>query len=128
MPQDPSPSQPTTVDGITATAPGGSVPATVSSSVVHAPPTAPASRLRAAATSRPAAGSRSCGRSETASPPVTTLPSSASRAVSGVSPARASREPVSSTWRAAATCAGATTTAAPSVRPALERITSSTVA
>ena len=125
-PHAPSPCHPTTVDGTTATAPPGSVPATVSSSVVHAPPTAPASRRRAAATSSPATGSTSCGRRETASPPVTTLPSSARRAVSGVRAARARRDPVSRTRRAAATWAGATTTVAPSVRPALESRTSST--
>ena len=122
------PSQPTTVLGRTATAPGGSTEATVSSSVVHALPSAPATRLRAAGASRPGAGSMSCGRSDTASPPVTTLPTSASRTVSGVSAARASRDPVSRTRRAGSTRAGATTTADPSDSPALESVTSSRVA
>ena len=68
------------------------------------------------------------GSSETASPPVTTLPSSASRTVSGVSAARASGEPVSRTTRAGSTPPGATTTVAPSVSPALDSVTSSSVA
>ena len=94
------PSQPTTVLGRTATAPAGSTVATVSSSVVHALPSAPATRCRAAGASRPGAGATSWGSSDTASPRVTTLPRSASRTVSGASAARASREPVSSTRRA----------------------------
>ena len=95
----PSPSHPTTVRGSTATAPAGSTSATVSSSVVQPRPARPppaAGRRRP----RPARARRR-GSSETASPPVTTLPSSASRTVSGVSAARASRDPVSSTRRAA---------------------------
>src|SRR5690606_13059039 len=122
------PSQPTTVLGFTATAPAGSTEATVSSSVVHALPSAPETRCRAAEAFEPGAGTTSWGSSDTASPAVTTLPTSASRIVSGVSAARASRDPVSVTRRAGCTVAGATTTGEPSVRPALDRVTSSSVA
>ena len=122
------PCQPTTVLGRMATAPAGSTPATVNSSVVHELPNAPATCRRAAGTSRPGAGWMSCGSNDTASPPVTILPISASRTVSGGSAARASGEPVSSTCRAGCTLAGPTTTGAPSASPVLDSVTSSTVA
>ena len=66
--------QATTVDGITATRPAGSVSTIVSSSSVQALPNAPASRRRAASRSRPTDGSTSCGTKETASPLTTTFP------------------------------------------------------
>ena len=122
------PSHPTTVLGRTATAPAGSTAATVSSSLVQPAPNAPATRCRAATGSAPGTGSMSRGSSDTASPRVTILPSSATRTVSGVSAALASVEPVSRTTRAGATPPGATTTVAPSVSPALDSVMSSSVA
>ena len=127
-PVEAPPAHPTTVLGRTATAPAGSTSATVSSSLVQAAPNAPETRCRAAIGSAPGAGSTSRGSSDTASPRVTTLPSSATRTVSGVSAARASVDPVSRTTRAGSTPPGATTTVEPSVSPALDRVTSSSVA
>src|SRR5262249_8380725 len=101
--------QSTTVDRRTATGPAGSVMLIVISSVVHVMPIAVDSSLRTAVTSDPGTGARSCGSSDTASPVVITLPISASRTVSGVTVALASRDPDTVTVRAAATSTGATT-------------------
>ena len=75
--------QPTTVPIVTSAGPSGSVPVTVSSVVVHAIPIAAARLRRADADSRSAPGGASCGSSDTLSPLVTILPSSASRSIVG---------------------------------------------
>ena len=79
-PVAPSP-QVTTEFGCTLTGPAGSTPVTVSSSEVQVMPTAMASAALAADVDVP--GPRSRGSSETVSPTVITLPSSASRRVAG---------------------------------------------
>jgi hypothetical protein len=113
------------VDGRIATGPAGSVAVIVISSLVQLTPIAADSSCRAAVTSEPGAGARSCGSRETASPTVTTLPINASRTASGRT-AAASREPATVIDRAAATSTGATTSSAPSTTPRLDSVTSST--
>ena len=89
-PVEAPPAHPTTVLGRTATAPAGSTSATVSSSLVQAAPNAPETRCRAAIGSAPGRGLDVAGQQRHGVPPVTTLPSSATRTVSGASAARAS--------------------------------------
>ena len=75
--------QPTTLPMVTSAGPAGSVPVTVSSVVVQARPIAVDRLRRVDAASRSAPGAASCGSSETLSPAVTTLPSSACRSIPG---------------------------------------------
>ena len=112
---------------VTSAAPSGSLATTFSSVLVHAYPTRLARLRRAASTSVRAAasGSTSCGSSDTSSPALTTLPSSASRSISGLTAATTVAGPDSATRRAATTGAGATTTWAPSRTPRLPSVRSS---
>lgn len=75
--------QPTTVAMVTRAGPAGSTAVAVSSVVVQAGPIATDRLRRADAASRSAPGAASWGSSETLSPAVTTLPSSASRSMVG---------------------------------------------
>src|SRR5581483_1775446 len=109
--------------GCTLTGPAGSVPVTVSSSDVHVMPTDDASAALAADVDVP--GPRSRGSSDTVSPTVITLPSSASRSVAGDTDCRARLDPDSATDRAPYTVTGATITDAFSRRPAFDNVTSS---
>ena len=84
--------------GCTLTGPSGSTPVTVNSSEVQLMPTEAASLREASDVEVP--GPRSRGSSDTASPTVTTLPSSACRNVTGVIDWDASDEPDSVTERA----------------------------
>lgn len=116
--------QSTAVLGCTLTGPGeGSVAVTVSSSVVQAMPKVRESAWLAAEAGR--SGPRSRGSSETVSPTVTILPSSAWRSVAaGIDPV-ACAEPLTEMRLPPWTVAGETTTVALSRRPALDNVTSS---
>jgi hypothetical protein len=97
---------------VTSAASASSTPTTVSSVLVHAYPTRLARLRRAASTSErwSASGITSCGSRDTSSPAVTTLPSSASRSISGDTTATISGGPVSVTRRASTTGIGVTVT------------------
>jgi hypothetical protein len=118
----PSP-QLTTELGCTLTGPAGSTPVTVSSSEVQVMPTDEASAEVAAEVEVP--GPRSRGSSDTVSPTVITLPSSAWRRVADEIDWVASLEPDTVTDRAPYTVTGATITVLVSRRPALDNVTSS---
>ncbi len=90
--------QVTNVFGCTLTGASGSTPVTVNSSDVQLMPTADANAWLAAEVEVP--GPRSRGNSDTASPTVITLPSSAWRKVIGESDWVASDDPLSVTVRA----------------------------
>ena len=123
----PSPeSQVTDEFGCTETGPAGSVPVTVSSSEVQVMPTAVARAALAPDVEVP--GPRSRGSSDTVSPTLSTLPSSAWRRVAEVTDRVASVEPRSVTDRAPYTVTGATSTVVSSRRPALDSVTSSSSA
>ena len=109
--------------GCTETGPAGSVPVTVSSSEVQVIPTDAASAEVASEVEVP--GPRSRGSSDTVSPTVSTLPSSACRNVVEFTERVARAEPLSVTDRAPYTVTGATTTVASSRSPALDSVTSS---
>ena len=111
--------QPTTVPIVTSAGPSGSVPVTVSSVVVQAIPIAADRLRRAGADSRSAPGGASCGSSDTLSPLVTILPSSASRSMVGRTAVIASAVPATTTRRASRSGAGATVTWSPSRTPRL---------
>ena len=116
----------TTELGCTLTGPAGSTALTVSSSEVQVIPTAVASAALACDVEVP--GPRSRGSSDTVSPTVITLPSSACRSVAGGTERDARFEPVTVTDRAPYTVTGATITAVSSRRPALDSVTSSSSA
>ncbi len=105
------------------TGPDGSTPVTVSSSEVQVMPTEDASAAVAAEVDVP--GPRSRGSSDTVSPTVITLPSSAWRSVADEIESVASLDPLTVTALAPYTVTGATITVAVSRTPALDNVTSS---
>ena len=112
--------------GCTLTGPDGSTPVTVSSSEVQVMPTDDVSADVAADVGMSGPSSR--GRSDTVSPTVITLPSSAWRSVAGEIDWVARFEPDTVTERAPYTVAGATSTVVSSRTPALDNVTSSSSA
>ena len=113
----------TTELGCTLTGPAGSTPVTVSSSDVQVMPTADASALLAADVGMSGPSSR--GSSDTVSPTVITLPSSAWRRVADEIDWVARFDPRTVTDRAPNTVTGATSTVVFSRSPALDSVTSS---
>src|SRR3954447_11738096 len=113
----------TTELGCTLTGPEGSTPVTVSSSDVQVMPTADANALLAAEVGMSGPSSR--GNSDTVSPTVITLPSSAWRRVADGIERVARFDPRTVTARAPYTVTGATSTVVFSRSPALDSVTSS---